>query len=52
MCILVKNIKNNGTLKPAMESLCNQAIRAVFGIKSMYKAKKKIISFWGHFFKK
>ena len=30
------NIKNNGTLKPAMESLCNQAIRAVFGMKSMY----------------
>ena len=30
------NIKNNGTLKPAMESLCNQAIRAVLGMKSMY----------------
>ena len=34
------NVKNNGTFLPAMESLCNQAIRAVFGIKSMYKAKK------------
>ena len=30
------NIENNGTLKPAMESLYNQAIRAVFGMKSMY----------------
>ena len=27
------NVKNNGTLKPAIEPLCNQAIRAVFGIK-------------------
>ena len=30
------NIKNNGTLKPAMELLCNQAIRTVFGMKSIY----------------
>ena len=30
------NIKNNGTHKPAMGSLCNEAIRAVFGMKSMY----------------
>ena len=29
------NIKNTGTLKHAMESLCNQAIRAVFGMKIM-----------------